>query len=412
MIKIYLFFTYIIYPFLFLFLRMRVLFNKECPIRFKEKLGKINSNKCENVIWFHVASLGEIKSIHSIIKHYQKNKNLNILITSVTQSSYEYFKENLQSYNTHHQYAPLDNPVIISKFLKNWKPKLSIFIESEIWPNMIMQTSKVSKIILLNCRISKKSFKKWRMFKTTFKNIMTKFDYILPQNDETLNFLKYFDLDKIKYIGNLKFINIEKNNQNIIKINDSKNSWVAMSIHYEEINDIIETHLKVNEKIKNLTTYIIPRHLNKIDKIIKKIENKKIQYQQISSNNFIKKFNGIVIIDKFGLAEDIFDQIKIVFMGGSFIEHGGQNPIEPLKYGCKVLSGENIFNFAEIYNELANKKLAEIVNRKNLFNKLTNFLEKENLNLNTNMKFEDYSVTIFNKTIKFLNSYILNEKNF
>ncbi len=99
-------------------------------------------------------------------------------------------------------------------------------------------------------------------------------------------------------------------------------------------------------------------------------------------------------------------------MGGSFIEHGGQNPIEPLKYGCKVLSGENIFNFAEIYNELANKKLAEIVNRKNLFNKLTNFLEKENLNLNTNMKFDDYSVTIFNKTIKFLNSYILNEKNF
>ena len=241
---------------------------------------------------------------------------------------------------------------------------------------------------------------------------MTKFDYILPQSDETLNFLKYFHLDKIKHIGNLKFTNIEKNNPNIIKINDSKNSWVAMSIHYEEINDIIETHLKVNEKIKNLTTYLIPRHLNKIDKIIKKIEYKKIQYQQISSNNFIKKFNGIVIIDKFGLAEDIFDQIKIFFMGGSFIEHGGQNPIEPLKYGCKVLSGENIFNFAEIYNELANKKLAEIVNRKNLFNKLTNFLEKEDLNLNTNMKFDDYSVTIFDKTIKFLNSYILNEKDF
>ena len=224
MIKIYLFFTFVIYPFLPLFLKVRVLFKKECPIRFKEKLGKVKSNNYDNIIWFHVASLGEIKSIHSIIKQYQKNKNLNILITSVTQSSYEYFKENLQSYNTHHQYAPLDNPVIISKFLKNWKPKLSIFIESEIWPNMIMQTSKVSKIILLNCRISKKSFKKWRMFKTTFKNIMTKFDYILPQNDETLNFLKYFDLDKIKYIGNLKFINIEKNNQNIIKINDSKNS--------------------------------------------------------------------------------------------------------------------------------------------------------------------------------------------
>ncbi|MEL0176830.1 MAG: glycosyltransferase N-terminal domain-containing protein, partial [Pelagibacteraceae bacterium] len=179
MIKIYLFFTYIIYPFLFLFLRMRVLFNKECPIRFKEKLGKINSNKCKNVIWFHVASLGEIKSIHSIIKHYQKNKNLNILITSVTQSSYEYFKENLQSYNTHHQYAPLDNPVIISKFLKNWKPKLSIFIESEIWPNMIMQTSKVSKIILLNCRISIKSFKKWRMFITTFIIIISKFFFYM-----------------------------------------------------------------------------------------------------------------------------------------------------------------------------------------------------------------------------------------
>ncbi len=143
MIKIYRFYHLLIYPFLFFYLKFRVLKkNKEHPTRFKEKLGKINLKKKENLIWFHVASLGEIKSIYEIVKYYQSFQNLNILITSVTTSSSQFFNDHLKSNNTIHQFAPLDSPIIIKKFLDHWKPKISIFIDSELWPNMIFQTSK------------------------------------------------------------------------------------------------------------------------------------------------------------------------------------------------------------------------------------------------------------------------------
>ena len=143
---------YLLHPFLIIFLKFRVIKNKEDKNRYLEKLGFLKSKYSTGVIWFHVASLGEIKSIYPIIKYYQK-KNLDILITSVTLSSYEFFKNNLKNKNTFHQYAPIDSPIVISRFLKLWKPKLSIFVESEIWPNMILQTSKQCKLILLNCRI-------------------------------------------------------------------------------------------------------------------------------------------------------------------------------------------------------------------------------------------------------------------
>ena len=407
MIKIYYFLSLLIYPILPLFLKIRILLKKECPVRFGEKLGNSKLNQYKNVIWFHVASLGEIKSIYSIIKYYQKNPNVNILITSVTLSSSEYFDKHLKNKNTFHQFAPLDSPIIISKFLQNWKPKLSVFVESEIWPNMILQTSKVSKLILLNARISKKSFKKWKLFKNTFKKIINKFDYILAQSNEVLNFLKYFNIKNIKVIGNIKFTNIEKNHPDIIKINKKKNCWAAMSIHYEEIEKIINTHIEINKKIKNLTTFLIPRHLNKIGEIEEKIIRKNINIQKISTNNKVENFDGIILIDKFGLAEDIFNQIKIVFMGGSFKNHGGQNPIEPLKYGCKIYSGYNIHSFTEIYRELLDNRLAKLVkNEFELKNELIKLFELNNFNENKKYHFEEFSNAILIKTIKFLDQYI------
>ena len=114
--------------FLKIFLKIRVIKKKEDKLRFIEKLGYSSINSKPNIIWFHVASLGEIKSIHALIKHYQKNKKINLLITSVTTSSANYFERNLKNENTFHQYAPIDSPIIIDRFLKFWKPKFSVFV--------------------------------------------------------------------------------------------------------------------------------------------------------------------------------------------------------------------------------------------------------------------------------------------
>jgi len=399
----------ILHPLLIIFLKIRVFKNKEDGNRYLEKLGYASIAPIKGVIWFHVASLGEIKSIHSIIKHYQKNQNTKLLITSVTLSSYEYFKIHMKNENTFHQYAPLDSPIIISRFLKIWKPKLSIFVESEIWPNMIIQTSKYCKLILLNCRISKNSFKKWKIIKKSFIKIMIKFEFILAQSYEVFDYLKYFNLHNIKMIGNIKLTNTEKNNPNIIKINNQNFNWVAMSIHNSEINFIIETHIKLARLKKNLTTFLIPRHLNRIRNITGNLKSKNLTYQKISENTHVGNLNGIVIVDQFGMAEDIFNQVELVFMGGSIIDHGGQNPIEPLKYGCKVFTGKNIHNFNEIYNELINKKIAKIINNEDeLVNELIKkFDEEKKYTTNKqNLEFKKLSNEVFSKTISFLDKYI------
>ena len=403
---LYVFLTYLIYPFLKIILKHRVQRGKEDKQRYSEKLGITNIKSEPNVIWFHVSSLGEIKSIDPIIKYFQRNTESKLLITSVTLSSYEYFEKELEHKNTYHQFAPLDNPIIIKKFLKNWQPKIAIFVESEIWPNLITQTSKECKLILLNCRISKNSYKIWKIFKKSFKNILNHFEYIVVQNQETKKFLNFFEVKNIKFFGNLKFIQNTKINKNKITIKSLPNSWGAMSIHFEEVELILEVHLKLSLTLKELTTFIIPRHLNKIQEIENKIKNHNLNYVKISTQKEINNFNGIVLVDEFGIADSIFEKNRIILMGGSFKKHGGQNPIEPLAYGCKILHGEYIFNFSEIYNELNNKKIAFLVRNKDE-------IEEKILQLSDNKETESYdfqikemSDEIFNKTISFLKTQI------
>ena len=399
----------ILHPFLNIFLKIRVAKNKEDKNRYLEKLSYLKTTPKPGVIWFHVASLGEIKSIHPIITYFQKKK-INLLITSVTTSSYEYFKNNLKNENTFHQYAPIDSPIIISKFLKLWQPRLTVFVESEIWPNMIMQTSKQCKLILLNCRISKKSFNKWKIIKKTFQTILEKFDAILAQGKITSNYLNHFGIKNIKLLGNIKFIQSKKNSPNIIQINNhNNNNWAAMSIHFKEYESIIETHFELSQIDKKITTFIIPRHLNKINEMEALIKNHKINYQKISQNNVVNNFNGIVIVDQYGLADDIFEKVKIVLMGGSLINHGGQNPIEPLRYKCKIITGKYFDNFTEIYEDLVNKKLVQIINNRNeLKVKLSALLKKDNITEFDKSKFDftNFSDEIYNNTIKFLDNYI------
>ena len=247
--SIYLCLSYVFHVFAEIFLKIRIYKKKEDPTRYKEKLGIYKLKNRDNVLWFHASSLGEIKSIFPLIFYYNK-KNKKILITTVTKSSAEYcksiFKKNS---NIIHQYAPLDTPIIVNKFLNHWKPYLGIFVESELWPNLLFQSAKNSKTILLNARLSKKSFEKWITIKKFALKIFNQFDVILTQSHETKFLIKKFKIEKIKYLGNLKFC------ENINSFNKLKNieknkihNWVAMSTHDGEERFVIDAILKIKEK--------------------------------------------------------------------------------------------------------------------------------------------------------------------
>ena len=363
--SIYLCLSYIFHAFAEIFLKIRVYKKKEDPNRYKEKLGIYKLKNKDNVLWFHASSLGEIKSILPLIFHYNK-KNKKILITTVTKSSAEYcrsiFKKNS---NIIHQYAPLDTPIIVKKFLNHWKPYLAIFVESELWPNLLFQSTKNSKTILLNARLSKKSFEKWITIKKFARKIFNQFDVILTQSHETKFLIKKFKIEKIKYLGNLKFC------ENINSFNKLKNieknkihNWVAMSTHHGEERFVIDAILKIKEKKIQSQCFLIPRHIHRVNEIKSLIEKNNLTYALQSQKIKRNITSDLFIVDSYGQANQFLTKTNAVFIGGTIINHGGQNPLEAARLGCSIFNGPFTQNFTEIFEFLKKNKISKLIKNK------------------------------------------------
>ena len=256
------------------------------------------------------------------------------------------------------------------------------------------------KTFLLNARISKKSFKRWKYFREVGITIFNKFEYIFPQNKETFNYLRYFKVKKIKILGNLKFSETEK-----VSINRSiQNNFCqrivlcAASTHNNEEDIISNVHLNLKKKIENLLTVIIPRHIDRSQEIIENLKLKKLNYLRHSENKKIKKDTDIYLVDTYGESKLFYSLSKVVFLGGSLVPRGGQNPLEPVRYGCFITHGKHIFNFTEIYKMLAKKELSFEAKSISGLNKIIfNLLVKKSQNIKEVNKFKKLGNNILNK---------------
>ena len=417
----YRFFTYLFYPFAPIYLYFRKIRKKEDSISYREKLSKIEISREEGfLIWFHVASVGEAMSILPLIESCMEEKKINkILLTSITLSSGKILKKKFnQNAKVIHQFLPLDISVWTSKFLKHWKPNLSIFIDSEIWPNLISQISeKKIPLLLINARITKKSFKRWKLIISFAKKIFEKFDLCIVSNKESENFLKILGAKNIKNYGNLKFSNI-KNDLNKKLDSDFFNKiknrkiWCAASTHPTEEILCARSHLKIKESYNNILTIIIPRHIDRIEKIRKELSNLNLKIVLYSKLNQIDINTDILLIDTYGEASIFYNISKYVFVGKSTIKSlimdSGQNPIEPARLGCKIFHGPNVSNFVEIYEYLRALDVTKQVNNSNELS--TSLIEefKENKGEKSNIKEEihNYGQNILNNVIEELKKYI------
>ncbi len=367
-----------------LILIFRLIKNKEDPVRFKEKIGFFSKKrKSGNLIWFHGASVGEIQSIIPLIEKFEKNKNINqILITSNTISS----SKIIQKYKLKksiHQFFPIDCNLISRKFINYWKPSKVFFIDSEIWPNTIQNLS-AQKIpmILLNARITKKTFSRWLFFPNFAQFLFDKFKLCLSSSLESKKYLKKLGAKRIKFIGNIKFSQSEnqnsKLNKNLKKFIRSRKSWCASSTHFSEEKFCGHVHLKLKKKYKNLLTIIIPRHINRVKSIEDELENLSLKVHLDEPPKIINANTDIYLVNSYGKTKSFYKECKNVFLGGSLIKHGGQNPLEAVRYGCKVFHGPNIWNFREIYKFLKNKKLSKrVVSNQKLTSLLLSNLKKK-----------------------------------
>ncbi len=250
---------------------------------------------------------------------------------------------------------------------------MAIFIDSEIWPNMFnnLEKSKIP-IILINGRITKKSFERWTRFPSFAVKIFSKISLALPQNTETFKYLKTLGVRKIKIAGNLKYFGQSKNilDKNTKQKFKNRLIFCAASTHYNEELFIGKLHKELKSKYKNLLTILIPRHINRSSSIINELEGINLNIVTRSSQQKVSKSTDIYIADSYGEASKFYKLSKITFLGGSLIKHGGQNPLEPARLGNHIMHGPNIQNFKEVYKMLSELKISTKVNNINNMKKI------------------------------------------
>ncbi len=400
---------YIIIFFLPLIILVRLIKNKEHPKRFLEKLGIFNEEKKRGkLIWFHGSSVGEILSVIPLIEKLEKSKDIKqILLTSNTLSSSKVLKK-FKLKKTIHQFFPVDVQFINNKFLNYWKPTIAIFIESEIWPSMILNIKQKNiPLILLNARITKKSFSRWKKINFFSKSIFNKFNLCLAQNSETRNYLKKLGAKNIKKIGNLKFSysgNELKNKLNLkVKKNLKKKKIIfsAISTHNNEELFCGKVHNNLKKKYKNIISIIIPRHIHRANEIKENLNSNNLKVHLHTSNKPIKKDTDIYLVDTFGETKQFLKLSKITFMGKSIHAHGGQNPLEAARLGNRIIHGPNIENFVEIYDFLKKHGISSKINSsKGLENLIIKFNKKNS-----------YSKQIVKKLSYIGNQILLNNEN-
>lgn len=374
----------LLFPIYLLILGIRTIKQKENLLSFQQRLGFNFTPRSEGkVIWLHAASVGESMIAISLIKSLSGiYPNLNFLITTTTISSSKIIKK-WNKGRIYNQFVPLDNIFIVQKFLNYWKPHLTIFIESELWPCLISQASRRSNLLLINGRLSDNTFKIWKKQKKLFQFIVSHFSRILVQSKKDLE--KYRELGCIyaKDLGNLKFAN-QALKVNVKLLNElrqilvHKPVFVASSTHKEDEAVILQIIRTLKEKNTSYYPIIILRHPERNTEIASSCHKLGLTFSLRSQDNLPNSNEDLFIVDTFGELGTFYSLSFIAFIGGSF-KRGGHNLMEPAYFRNIIILGPDMSNFQNISDTMIKHDAAlQIHDSKELQEKIIFFLDKNN----------------------------------
>lgn len=359
-----------------LLLARRLKRGKEHPERVVERRGEATLPRPEgSLVWIHGASVGELLAVLSLIEQLRA-QDLNVLVTTGTLTSANVAEERLPA-GVMHQFIPLDAPRFVFQFLDHWRPNLGLFVESDLWPNLILTSSKGRvPLVLVNGRMSEQSFKGWRSVSKTAATLLGKFDLCLAQS--ALDGDRFHDLGarNVQVTGNLK-LDVpappadETKLQALRSVIGNRPVIVAASTHPGEEIPLIEAHRRLRQRFSGLLTIIVPRHPERGRGILDFAVSAQMRAMLRSHDILPDAQTDIYIADTMGELGLIYRTAPIVYMGGSLVEHGGQNPIEAVKLGAAIVHGPHVWNFTEIYAALdAARGAAEVENADQLTDRL------------------------------------------
>jgi 3-deoxy-D-manno-octulosonic-acid transferase len=381
LVNLYNLLNIIIFPLYLIVLAYRFIAKKENSYSIRGRLSIMLKPRREGkLIWLHAASVGESVvaiNLSQVIRIIYPE--INFLITTGTLSAATILEKS-SLHNTDHQFAPIDNIFAVKIFLQHYKPDLGIFIESEIWPYLIIQSSKICKLLLVNGRLSDKSFNAWIKRRALFNYIVSHFSRILLQSEKDLS--KYLSLGfpSAVNLGNIKFsnkkltVNIEKL-EILQKIVRDKKIFVAASTHKEDEDIILKMIQKFKTKQINYYPIVILRHPSRRDDIAKECQKMNLTFS-FSQNAMPNMQDDLYIVDSFGELGLFYTIAMITFIGGSFAQLGGHNLIESAFFNNVIILGPDMSNFQNISDEMIAKQAAiQVMNQSDLEEQVEFFLQ-------------------------------------
>ena len=357
-------------------MKRRVSKGKEDPSRVIERFGIASSPRPNGtLVWLHAVGVGEVLTIPAVIKAMlELNPDLSFLITSTARNAARALDANMPP-KTVHQFVPLDAVPLIDRFLDHWSPDLSIWVEQEVFPNLIWQTqARNIPLALVNSRMGNQSFVSKFRFKRSFFTIYNFFSFIDAQDESTGENLRRLGVDpsKISITPTLKAGADSLSDWPEIreiwarKLVD-KTPWCAASLHLEEANEILSAQVKILESDSKRTLILVPRNPNEGDAFVAKCKTMELSSHLLSSDSAVNAKIDVLIADTMGQLGVWYRMCDVAFIGGSLCDVEGHNPYEASNLSCAVLHGPRVANFAKSYADYhANSAAVEVRNSSDL----------------------------------------------
>jgi 3-deoxy-D-manno-octulosonic-acid transferase len=367
MLTPYCIFTRVAAPLLLLWVRMRAAKGKEDISRLSERFGHASLPRPDGpLLWVHAASVGESQTVLPLLERMlNASADLTILITTGTVTSAALLARKPVP-RLLHQYVPLDSPEAVSRFLAHWQPNLAFWMESEFWPNLLLQTQACCPLVLLNGRISERSINNWLRFPKAARTMMQAFSLILASSEENAARLRRIGAQNVLATGNMKFsspaLGYSAPALEQLRLEMAgRIVWLAASTHPGEERLIGDVHQALAARHPGLLTILVPRHPMRGTSIAAELEDMGLRVARRSLKEPVVAATHIYLADTMGELGLLYRLSPIAFIGGSLVPHGGQNPFEPARLGACVLYGPHMHNFNDFCTVLEQAGAAERV---------------------------------------------------
>ncbi|MFQ5971713.1 MAG: 3-deoxy-D-manno-octulosonic acid transferase, partial [Alphaproteobacteria bacterium] len=336
------------------------------------------------LVWVHAASIGEAQSALPLVgRIIAERPDVSILMTTGTTTSAELMARRLPA-AVIHQFAPVDEVASVSRFLDHWRPQVGLIMESEIWPNLLTQAeARGVKLALVNARISPASFRRWRRVGPLARKLFRLFSCALAQSPEDLERLAALGAHRPLCPGNLKFATPppDADPDTLAALRDElagRRLWLAASTHPGEEEIVAEAHSRLSNRWGAHLTIVAPRHPDRGAQVATALEGLGHRTSLRSRADVVDRETAIYVADTIGEMGLWYRLADVVFMGGSLVRHGGQNPLEPAKLDCAIVSGPAMSNFERIAGEMREAgAMARVVNAHELADEVGRLLVED-----------------------------------